>query len=388
MTTTIKITELTNIGANLNGNTLVPVVNMNGTPVTQRSNVENLANYVLNTGTGANLGAVGNITITGGNAGEVLTTDGNGVLSWESSSATYSNSNVANYLPTYTGNITGDYIELTHDVNANVVYGNYLYGDGSNITNLPVGNISSINIDGNSSNVLYGNGVFDSVGSPFNQDLNTTDSVTFANITTTEAIRFRNSGNTVGAMGYAPTFLSIESYGSNSVQVTTNDLLTWTFDNVGNLTLPGSLIATTASPAPVINGFSISNAISLSGGNLTTTGTITSTGKIGYSTGGTATQSGSGTSVTINQLTGKITMATRTYNDGDLEVFSLQCNKVENDDMVLIQSVDTVDCASFSVSAYPYTLLANTIRVHMRTTGNLGTYTPVLKFLIVKAPTS
>ena len=41
---------------------------------------------------------------------------------------TYSNANVANYLPTYTGNISGDYIILTHDVTANVVDANYLYG--------------------------------------------------------------------------------------------------------------------------------------------------------------------------------------------------------------------------------------------------------------------
>ena len=350
MTTTIKITELTNIGANLNGNTLVPVVNMNGTPVTQRSNVDNLANYVLNTGTGANLGAVGNITITGGNAGEVLTTDGNGVLSWEASGLTYSNANVAAYLPTYTGNITGDYVELTHDLNANVVYGNYIYGDASNVTNLPVGTVAFLNTDGNASNVLQGDGTwgasggnysnsnvanylptytgnltagnllvgdnsnsstyfiektdtnvtmgtaggqqisvtdttgisiggtggvqiqgvaganvilggstsgniileqslvfpdntvqstaYTGVSNPFNQDLNTTDNVTFANITSTDAIRFSNSGNIVGAMGYAPNYVSIEGYGSNSVNITANDVYTWTFDSVGNLNLP------------------------------------------------------------------------------------------------------------------------------------------------------
>ncbi len=387
MTTTIKITELTNIGANLNGTTLVPVVNMAGTPTTQRSNVDNLANYILNTGAGANLGAIGNITITGGNAGEVLSTDGNGVLSWESSGLTYSNANVAAYLPTYTGNITGDYITLTHDVEANVVYANYLYGDASNVTNLPVGtvaflntdgnasnvlhgdgtwgadtttysnsnvasylptytgnvganwvtanyiagnatplfdiaganvtgtvgnanlsqninvatvndnfsyhiilsagagdktlhvdaddnlqynpadgtltavrvdatyfvgdlsyahglpvanvvglgNISTINIDGNSANILYGNGVFDSIPNPFDQDLNTTDNVQFANVTSTEAIKFSNAGNIVGALGYAPTFVSIESYGSNAVQITANDFHTWSFGNTGVL---------------------------------------------------------------------------------------------------------------------------------------------------------
>jgi len=108
----------------------------------------------------------------------------------------------------------------------------------ANVTGL--GNISTVNFDGNSSNVLYGNGVFDAVGSPFNQDLNTTDNVTFANITSTDAIRFTNSGNIVGAFGYAPTYVSIEGYQSNSVVITTNDIYSWTFGNDGNLTLPGN----------------------------------------------------------------------------------------------------------------------------------------------------
>jgi hypothetical protein len=59
----------------------------------------------LSVGATANLGAVGNITITGGTAGQVLTTNGSNVLSWTSAAGTYGNSNVAAYLPTYTGNI-------------------------------------------------------------------------------------------------------------------------------------------------------------------------------------------------------------------------------------------------------------------------------------------
>jgi hypothetical protein len=84
MTTTIKITALTDIGANLAGTTLVPVVNMAGTPTTQRANLNNIANYVLNKATGANLGPVANVKITGGTAGQVLTTNGSNVLIWAS----------------------------------------------------------------------------------------------------------------------------------------------------------------------------------------------------------------------------------------------------------------------------------------------------------------
>jgi hypothetical protein len=134
------------------------------------------ANYTLPTASAGTLGGVkvgsglsidgagvlsttvGNIATTNydGNAANVLHGDG----TWSADQTTYGNSNVANYLPTYTGNISGDYLVLTHDVDANVVTANYLYGDGSNITNLPVGNIASINLDGNASNALLGNGTW------------------------------------------------------------------------------------------------------------------------------------------------------------------------------------------------------------------------------------
>jgi hypothetical protein len=61
--------------------------------------------------------------------------------------ASYSNTNVAAYLPTYTGNITG----------------NYILGNGSLLTGL--GNITTVNLDGNASNILYGNGSFASAPS-------------------------------------------------------------------------------------------------------------------------------------------------------------------------------------------------------------------------------
>jgi hypothetical protein len=129
MTTTIKITELTDIGANLASSTVLPVVNMAGTPTTQKTVMANIANLVLAgaggdyvaaaTATTANtvitnaqpnitsignltgltvsnatgvvnfsntanvtLGAVANLRITGGSNGQTLTTNGSGNLSW------------------------------------------------------------------------------------------------------------------------------------------------------------------------------------------------------------------------------------------------------------------------------------------------------------------
>jgi hypothetical protein len=48
MVDSIKITALQDIGANIAYTTLVPVVNMSGTPTTQKSNLQNLGNLILN----------------------------------------------------------------------------------------------------------------------------------------------------------------------------------------------------------------------------------------------------------------------------------------------------------------------------------------------------
>lgn len=90
--------------------------------------------------TANNLGTISIIDLDG-NSANVLHGDG----TWSADITDYGNSNVANYLPTYTG---------------------ILSGNGSNISNVPVaninglGNVALINRDGNSSNVLYGNGAF------------------------------------------------------------------------------------------------------------------------------------------------------------------------------------------------------------------------------------
>jgi hypothetical protein len=104
--TTIKITQLQNIGNGLAGNTLLPVVNTTGTAITQKVTVGNVANFVLgqagNTLTPAflstlaysvvnaaqpNITSVGTLNvntlnISGGTNGYVLQTNGNGNLSW------------------------------------------------------------------------------------------------------------------------------------------------------------------------------------------------------------------------------------------------------------------------------------------------------------------
>lgn len=182
MTTTVKITALTDIGANLAGTTLVPVVNMAGTPTTQRANVNNIANYVLNKATGANLGPVANVKITGGTAGQVLTTNGSNLLSWATLSGGSNTQVQFNDAGSFGGNSGFTFNKTTGIFTSPFVAGN---GNGlsniqganisgfvanSNVANTALavaaanvsglGNIATINLNGSNSNILTGNGTF------------------------------------------------------------------------------------------------------------------------------------------------------------------------------------------------------------------------------------
>ncbi len=107
--TAIKISQLPNIGNALAPNTLLPVVNLAGTAITQKANVQIIGNLILAGAGGANfvpaglanlaysvansyqpnITRVGNLSIntfrvTGGVNGQYLQTDGTGTLSWVS----------------------------------------------------------------------------------------------------------------------------------------------------------------------------------------------------------------------------------------------------------------------------------------------------------------
>jgi hypothetical protein len=92
----------------------------------------------------SNLGSNSNVFISGGSANFVLSTDGAGNLSW----ANIGNGSVAN----------ANYANFANVANvANSVAVANVVG---------IGNIATINLDGSSSNVLYGNGVFATVVIP------------------------------------------------------------------------------------------------------------------------------------------------------------------------------------------------------------------------------
>jgi hypothetical protein len=258
--TNIKITALTDIGNNIAPTTLIPVVDMAGPSTTKKATLQNAGNLILSgaglsnfvpaarailaqsvtnaaqpniTSTGTltsltvsgnvNLGSVSNIIITGGTSGQVLSTDGNGVLSWvNDANSSYGDSNVVSLIAAFgsntistTGLITGDGGGLS-----NVPY--------ANVTGTPtLGNVSAINLDGNVSNVLRGDGTFAGITFPTtltaNLDANTFSIGNVGNVTMTgniSAARLQNDGNLVIQSNVAGTPKS------------------WTFDSLGDVSLP------------------------------------------------------------------------------------------------------------------------------------------------------
>ncbi len=167
MVDSIKITALQDIGANIAYTTLVPVVNMAGTPTTQKANLQNLGNLILNgaggsyfaraaqanlalsvanaaqpnitsVGTLTSLAVTGNITAGNVNGGNIVVAnfyygDG-GFLTNVASGSNYSNSNVANYLPTFTGTVGANRISSNALSGSNVeISANgavFLFGQG------------------------------------------------------------------------------------------------------------------------------------------------------------------------------------------------------------------------------------------------------------------
>lgn len=192
MTDTIKITTLSQMGTTVPGPTLVPVVDMSGVPTTKKATIANIANAILseagngyayaakanlaNTAGSAgtvssasqpnitsvgtltaltvsgttNLGAVGNVIISGGTVGQVLTTNGSNVLSWTTVASGNNDPAGSNTQVQFNdGDAFGATANLVFDKTTNnlTLAGNVIaqYGVYSNIIS-SIGNTSNIEI--------------------------------------------------------------------------------------------------------------------------------------------------------------------------------------------------------------------------------------------------
>ena len=128
------------------------------------ANIAGTANITGNTAIGgnlaitgkSNLNAVGNVTITGGTTGQVLTTNGSGTLTWSTVSAGSLANGTSNIsIPTVNGNVL---ISSAGTANVLVVTGTGANIAGTaNITgNLIAGNISATTLTGNLANLVNG----------------------------------------------------------------------------------------------------------------------------------------------------------------------------------------------------------------------------------------
>jgi hypothetical protein len=185
------------VGGNITGGNLFTTGSANVGSLSATGNITggNLKTFGAFSVSGiSNLGPVGNVVITGGTAGYYLQTNGSGVLSWQpvssgtalvsgnsnvtvaaNSNVNISSNGVANVLVVTgtgvniagtlnaTGVITGNGAGLTQIPGGNVV-GAVAYATTANAVALAnvsgIGNIASINLNGSSSQILYGNGAW------------------------------------------------------------------------------------------------------------------------------------------------------------------------------------------------------------------------------------
>jgi hypothetical protein len=246
------------------GNVGAGNVNVTGTVYTNGISSTGLASLtILNVSTTANLGAPGNVKITGGTNGYVLQTDGAGNLTWTAQTGGGGNGSVAGSNTQIQFNDAGAFggnTGFTFNKTTGIFTAPFLAGNGNGLSNIQganvsgfvpnanvantafavaganvsgfvpnanvantafavaaanvsgLGNIATANLDGSNANVLYGNGVFAPV-----------------------------SGGAGGLpLANGNSNFNIATANGNAT-VTTAGTQTWTFDTTGNLTIPGTI---------------------------------------------------------------------------------------------------------------------------------------------------
>ena len=311
MATNIKITALSDItSANMTYNDLLAVVDMNGTPETKKSTVQLAGNLILAGAGGSNfvpaavatlagdvtnaaqpnITSVGNLTsanVTGNlDAGNVNATtavvaayfsgDGANLTNVPAGAATSITDGTSNVdIPTTDGNVTvgvggtADVLIVTStgaNVTGTLNATGIITGDAGGISNVvyanvtgtpTLGNISTINIDGNVSNVLRGDGTFAADADTAYGDSNV---VTLLNafgsntITTTGLVTGDGGG------------LSNVPYANVTGTPTLGNISTLDIDGSASNVLYGNgVFAAAASPALTGDGYQIAN---LTGANV------------------------------------------------------------------------------------------------------------------------
>jgi hypothetical protein len=203
--------------------------------------------------------------------------------------ASYSNANVANYLPTYSGNLSANVLTFTD----NTIYsGNTFTSPASNGTLNKFMWKFRDNAVGNDTITLTWN-LFDTTAPQWYFSTGT-ESKVWTLDSETKQLSFSNVGDPITS---AVTFGNATANGTgnvNSIELTsTNSNVyvrannnSWNFDNTGNLTLPtaghlivtAGIVGTNSSPAPTLSGFSSVRAQTLSASGNVTANNVSLTG--------------------------------------------------------------------------------------------------------------
>ena len=264
-TSNLSITGTSNLGNSTTANYFIGsgnnLSNIQGANVTGAVAYATTANSVAV----ANVSGIGNIATINldGNVSNILY--GNGVFA--NSPVTYDNTNVATFLASYgsntisttgnvsVGNIIGNGQALTSLAGANVTgtVANATFATSAGSANSVavanvsgIGNIATVNLDGNLSNILYGNGVFASAPITYgnsnvvtflaafgSNSISTTGNVSVGNIIGNGQALTDIAGNNVsGAVAYATTANSVAVANVSGI----GNIATINFDgNVGNV---------------------------------------------------------------------------------------------------------------------------------------------------------
>jgi len=232
MTTTIKITELSDIGANLAASTVVPVVDMTGTPTTQKTIVGNIANLIL-TGSGGDYVAASKATTAGTvttNAQPNITSVGS-LLNLQVTGNVLANSTVRGATVTalyqlnaanlgVNGLSTMARVNITNSANLGTVANVHILGgtSGQVLTTNGSGNLSWSTASGNGGNANTGNITFNGDNIESIHDI--------VNIV----------GNNYAQLQSSNTFMWVED-GQAEIDVNGN---TWVFNNQGYMEIPNN----------------------------------------------------------------------------------------------------------------------------------------------------
>ena len=254
-TSNVKVYENGNVAISVHGTSNVAVFS---NPVTT---LDNVIASCLTTSTltatgnisGSNISVNGNIT-----AGYFL---GNGAL-LTGLPATYSNANVAAYLPTYSGNISANNITATGRISTTGnVSGQYIFGDGGFLSNITVSSNVAVSQISNGSTVI-------SVAGANGNTITTVNGIANILVSTPEGISVTGNvlatGNVSGTYflgngalltGISPG-LPDQANSAGFVLTTDGDNISWNSGIAGSLTFYGGKANTIPAAATLDGGAS------------------------------------------------------------------------------------------------------------------------------------